>query len=150
MIARALYQDTAIYLFDEPFASLDNNVSRQVYHLVILSSSLRFCSLQGIRTLKARRKLIFIASHDIMKLVEADHIIKLNKRGRIEAEGHPSAVYPNEFNKMMMTSPDEEEVTEEEFTEKIFEPEEDKQVSTLFFSVNHFPYRLERCKEAYT
>lgn len=71
-IARALYRDPEILLFDEATSSLDNESELFVQ--------------ETIRELKRRGKTILVIAHRLSSVVQADHIAVLEK-GRIIEEG---------------------------------------------------------------
>ena len=63
-IARALYKDPEIFVFDEPTSSLDPASERQV--------------LEAIRLLKRKGKTIILISHKEMSLNIADNVVKID------------------------------------------------------------------------
>lgn len=71
-LARAVYQDSDIYLLDDPISALDSQVRRQVMANVI----------NGALATKTR----ILATHAIDFVHLADHIIIMDK-GRIAAQG---------------------------------------------------------------
>ncbi len=73
-IARALINDPAVIIADEPTAHLDTNLSREFMDILV--------------TLRDQKKTVLIASHDpvIFGSVSADQVIDM-RDGRIEAQG---------------------------------------------------------------
>ena len=77
-IARALYRDPEIFLFDEATSSLDNDSELFVQ--------------ETIRNLKSRGKTILIIAHRLSTVVQADHIAVLEK-GKIVEDGTHSSLW---------------------------------------------------------
>jgi len=73
-IARAIYSDKSIYLFDDPLSALDSNVGKEIFDKVI--------SNDGI----LRNKTRLLVTHRISLLQKVDHIIVM-KDGRISEQG---------------------------------------------------------------
>lgn len=72
-LARALYQESDIYLFDDPLSSVDTKVGQHLFHRLIKEH------LDG--------KLRILVSHQLHFLPMADHIIVLNRNGEVWAQG---------------------------------------------------------------
>lgn len=120
-LARALYQDNSVYLLDEPFSSLDRAVADTVWKECIV-------------WLKARGKLVIIATHDQKLAAHADEIILLNRGGEVMKKGRPSEV----FNTVAQLKEDVATKAYDEFeqsTEYLVPQEEEKQVGTVRASV---------------
>ena len=77
-LARALYSDKDIYLFDDPFSSLDNDVGKMIFNNCIL------------KELKDKTRIII--THSLDYLSHADRIIML-KNGEI--------VYNGDYNNLI-------------------------------------------------
>ena len=75
-IARALYRDPEILLFDEATSSLDNESEQFV--------------LDTIQYLKQQGKTILVIAHRLSTVVNADHIAVLEKGSVVEEGTHPS------------------------------------------------------------
>jgi ABC-type multidrug transport system fused ATPase/permease subunit len=73
-LARALYNDADIYLFDDPLAAVDSNVARKIFKYCI--------SNEGILNNKTR----LLVTRQIQFLSEFDHCILLN-HSQIEKQG---------------------------------------------------------------
>ncbi|CAF5066806.1 unnamed protein product, partial [Rotaria sp. Silwood1] len=73
-LARALYTEADIYLFDDPLASVDPTIARKIFQQCI--------SNQGILNDKTR----LLVTHQIQFLSEFDHCILLD-HGKIEKQG---------------------------------------------------------------
>ena len=73
-LARALYSDADIYLFDDPISAVDSKVARQIFNNVIRP-------LQG-------RKTVLLVTHQIPYLHECNRIIILED-GAIKGDGSP-------------------------------------------------------------
>ncbi|CAF4219343.1 unnamed protein product, partial [Adineta steineri] len=75
-LARTLYTDADIYLFDDPLAAVDRSVAQKIFKECI--------SNKGIIKTKTR----LLVTHQIQFLTEFDHCILLNN-GQIEKQGSP-------------------------------------------------------------
>ncbi|CAF1231508.1 unnamed protein product [Adineta ricciae] len=75
-LARALYTDADIYLFDDPLAAVDHNVAQKIFKACISNESI----------IKTKTRLL--VTHQIQFLTEFDHCILLNN-GQIEKQGSP-------------------------------------------------------------
>lgn len=72
-LARALYSNSDIYLFDDPLSAVDSKVARHLWSYAIKSELLR-------------DKIVILVTHHLTYAKEADHVIAFDE-GRIEAEG---------------------------------------------------------------
>uniref|UniRef100_A0A914YMM3 Uncharacterized protein n=1 Tax=Panagrolaimus superbus TaxID=310955 RepID=A0A914YMM3_9BILA len=79
-LARALYQDSDVYLLDDPLSSLDVKVGSFIWENCIE------------KFLKQRGKLVIIATHHTEYLAKADELICLNVDGKIIKSGNPIEV----------------------------------------------------------
>lgn len=80
-LARALAQDSTIYLMDEPFASVDAATERAI--------------VEVLGELKAQRKTVVVVHHDLQTVPEYfDHVMMLNMR--VVAHGPINEVFTNE------------------------------------------------------
>ena len=73
-IARALYQQPEILIFDEATSSLDSQAEQYIKNT--------------ISTLKQAKKTILLIAHRLSTVVQADHIMVLKKGKVIEAGTH--------------------------------------------------------------
>ncbi|XP_072032683.1 ATP-binding cassette sub-family C member 9-like isoform X2 [Amphiura filiformis] len=73
-VARAMYSDKDIILFDDPLSALDVNVGSHLFFKGILGR------------LKISRRTVVIVTHQLQYLQHADKIVVM-KKGRITAEG---------------------------------------------------------------
>ncbi|CAL8111765.1 unnamed protein product [Orchesella dallaii] len=72
-LARAIYQNADIYLFDDPLSAVDTRVSKSLFNECIKEY------LDG--------KLRILVTHQLQYLPFADHIIVLNREGGIWSQG---------------------------------------------------------------
>ena len=75
-LARALYTDADIYLFDDPLAAVDQEIARRIYDQCIGPNGL----------LKGKTRLL--VTHQTHFLIESAHQIIFLKDGRINPEGY--------------------------------------------------------------
>ncbi|CAF1654603.1 unnamed protein product, partial [Adineta ricciae] len=73
-LARALYTDADIYLFDDPLAAVDPSVAKKIFQHCIGNESI------------VKKKTRLLVTHQIQFLAEFDHCILLD-RGNIEKQG---------------------------------------------------------------
>ncbi|PAV90038.1 hypothetical protein WR25_07659 [Diploscapter pachys] len=78
-LARAMYQDNSVYLFDEPFGSLDRKVADSIW-------------VEMFEGLRNKGKLVIVATHEIRLLQRADIVIRLGKDGQMNKIGDPQTV----------------------------------------------------------
>ncbi|KHN74317.1 Multidrug resistance-associated protein 7 [Toxocara canis] len=116
-LARALYQDREIYLLDDPFASVDAKVGRWMWDEAVM------------RMLRARNKLVIVATHRTDYLKDADHIIMLDAHGNIIKQGSPSVILPTESELQACPSLEVmEDIAEVDAAEQVAVLSEEKQV----------------------
>uniref|UniRef100_A0A0M3HS88 ABC-type xenobiotic transporter n=1 Tax=Ascaris lumbricoides TaxID=6252 RepID=A0A0M3HS88_ASCLU len=121
-LARALYQgiliNREVYLLDDPFASVDAKVGRWMWDEAVM------------RMLRARGKLVIVATHHVDYLKDADHIIVLDGHGNILKQG-PSLVILQDKLELQASSPLDfpENVAETESVEQVAIINEEKQAS---------------------
>ncbi|CAL8111764.1 unnamed protein product [Orchesella dallaii] len=72
-LARAVYQDADIYLFDDPLSAVDTRVSKSLFNECIKEH--------------LDKKLRILVTHQLQYLPFADHIIVLNREGGIWSQG---------------------------------------------------------------
>ena len=83
-IARGVYKDADIYLFDDPFSALDAYVSKNIFEKVIKKY------LKG--------KTVLLITHALQYLSMMDYVIKMNE-GKIEFFGNIKDAEKQEFYK---------------------------------------------------
>ena len=88
-IARAVYSDSDIYLFDDPFSALDAHVGKYIFEQTIKEY------LKG--------KTILLITHALQYLPMMDYIIKMNK-GKIEYYGNVKDAQKQNFYKDFVSS----------------------------------------------
>lgn len=76
-LARALYQDSDVYLLDDPLSALDAHVAQHVFERCIMGA------------MKGKARLL--CTHQVGFLAQADHVIVL-RNGKVVAAGPPSTV----------------------------------------------------------
>ncbi|CAF4035454.1 unnamed protein product [Rotaria sp. Silwood2] len=99
-LARALYVDADIYLFDDPLAAVDQEVAQQIYDQCIGPNGL----------LKGKTRLL--VTHQTHFLHKSAHQIIFLKDGQIDLEGHL------EQNKVIQSTTDDKETEKE----KVIQP----------------------------
>ncbi|VDM39196.1 unnamed protein product [Toxocara canis] len=123
-LARALYQDREIYLLDDPFASVDAKVGRWMWDEAVM------------RMLRARNKLVIVATHRTDYLKDADHIIMLDAHGNIIKQGSPSVILPTESELQACPSLEVmEDIAEVDAAEQVAVLSEEKQRGKVRLSV---------------
>ena len=88
-IARAIYSDSDIYLFDDPFSALDAHVGKFIFEKTIKEY------LKG--------KTILIITHALQYIPMMDYILKMNK-GKIEYYGSIQDAEKQNFYKEIISS----------------------------------------------
>ncbi|PAV80624.1 hypothetical protein WR25_12645 [Diploscapter pachys] len=78
-LARAMYQDNSVYLFDEQFGSLDRKVADSIW-------------VEMFEGLRNKGKLVIVATHEVRLLQRADVVIRLGKDGQMNKIGDPQTV----------------------------------------------------------
>ncbi|KAK9870545.1 hypothetical protein WA026_008107 [Henosepilachna vigintioctopunctata] len=76
-MARALYKDSDIYIFDDSLSSLDSHVRNYVFHQAI--------------EIYLKNKLVILSTHDSLLAKKADHLIKVSN-GTFTSSGRPKDV----------------------------------------------------------
>lgn len=76
-IARALYLDSEVFVFDDILSGLDADTEEEIFHRVL--------SRDGL--LRRRKATIVLCTHSIRHLAAADHVIALGTDGRIIEQG---------------------------------------------------------------
>ncbi|CAD6195417.1 unnamed protein product [Caenorhabditis auriculariae] len=118
-LARALYQDNSVYLFDEPFASLDRKVADSIWKNVM-------------EKLRDKGKLIVVASHEKRLLARANYMIVLDFDGRVKLRGAAADVLRGHGDDL---HEDISFVDERDSMENVLVPEEEKQSGAVRVSV---------------
>ncbi|KHJ76513.1 ABC transporter, ATP-binding protein, partial [Oesophagostomum dentatum] len=111
-LARALYQDNSMYLFDEPLASLDRRVADYVWVEAIE------------KRLRDRGRLVIVATHDARLLARADEVIVLGGDGKVVKKGTPQEIFGAEAAEF---GADEEDTGAETELERIILQDEERQ-----------------------
>ena len=114
-LARALYCNADIYLFDDPISAVDSKVGKQIYERVILK-------------LKEKKKTVVLITHQISYLFQCDKIV-IMEEGEIASSGKPENLR-EELKKFELS---EEEEQEEEIEE--MEDEEEDASKEMFLNV---------------
>ena len=123
-LARAIYIDADIYLFDDPISAVDSKVAKQIYDRLILE-------LKGHKT-------IILVTHQISYLWECDRIL-IMEEGQVTHNDRPANLRKElerfelldkeEMEKISKTKSEQlsmKKVTEEEMSEKAENPENEK------------------------
>ena len=74
-LARALYADSDIFIFDDPISAVDSKVAREIHEKC----------LKKLRTTKT----LILVTHQINFLYDCDQVI-IMEEGRVKKTGHPS------------------------------------------------------------
>ena len=74
-MARAIYCEADIYLFDDPISAVDSKVAKQVYERVILK-------------LRDRKKTVVLVTHQIGYLLECSQVV-IMEEGKIVHNDKP-------------------------------------------------------------
>ena len=74
-LARAIFRDADIYLFDDPISAVDSKVAKQIYDRVI-------------KALWRNKKTVILVTHQISYLFECDQIV-IMQDGQILHKGNP-------------------------------------------------------------
>ena len=82
-IARAIYQDTDIYLLDDPLSAVDAHVAKHIFENVILNL--------------LANKTVFLVTHYLHLLTHLDYIIFM-KEGRVAEQGKYAQLLKNQSN----------------------------------------------------
>eukprot|EP01132_Coremiostelium_polycephalum_P009679 gene9679-11876_t len=122
-IARAVYSDADIYIFDDPLSAVDAHVGRSIFQNVLSSN-------HGILSNKTR----ILVTHAVHYLPFVDRIIMM-KDGRIAEVGTFSELLKNEDGPFaqLMSHAEKEKVSEEddEGEAPVATPESEKLVETI-------------------
>ena len=100
-LARAIFRDADIYLFDDPISAVDSKVAKQIYDRVI-------------KALWKNKKTVILVTHQISYLFECDQIF-IMQDGQILHKGHPDQLEA-ELKKFQLSEKEkkaEEEVEDE-------------------------------------
>ena len=100
-LARAIFRDADIYLFDDPISAVDSKVAKQIYDRVI-------------KALWKNKKTVILVTHQISYLFECDQIV-IMQDGQILHKGHPDQLEA-ELKKFQLSEKEkkaEEEVEDE-------------------------------------
>ena len=102
-LARALYRDADIYLFDDPISAVDSKVGRKIYE-------------QVVKRLWREKKTVVLVTHQINYLFECDRVV-IMEEGSIAYQDTPDAL-EEELRKFELSEKEklkEDEEGEEEF-----------------------------------
>ena len=72
-LARAIYCEADIYLFDDPISAVDSKVAKQIYERVILK-------------LRDRKKTVVLVTHQVSYLLQCDQVV-IMEDGKIVHNG---------------------------------------------------------------
>ncbi|CAD8054070.1 unnamed protein product [Paramecium primaurelia] len=82
-LARALYQQADLYLFDDPLSAVDANVAKNIFHMAIKEFIFDF---QVQRNPSKKKPIVILVTHQVQYAVECDKIAILND-GELIAQG---------------------------------------------------------------
>ncbi|OAQ97367.1 hypothetical protein LLEC1_01279 [Akanthomyces lecanii] len=86
-IARAIYEECDLYIFDDVLSGLDNDTARHVFAHVFGSSGV----------LRERNATVILCTHAVHYLSEATHIIALDSNGKLVEQGSFEHLNQNEM-----------------------------------------------------
>lgn len=124
-IARAVYSDKSIYLFDDPLSALDSNVGKEIFDKVISNDGL----------LKNKTRLL--VTHRISLLKKVDHIIVM-KDGMISEQGN--------YGELLEKKGDFSDLVLQFLSEAYHEIEDKDELELLEELKDKIPVELERSK----
>jgi ATP-binding cassette subfamily C (CFTR/MRP) protein 4 len=73
-LARSLFADADVYLFDDPLSAVDSKVAKQIHEKCLLPLK--------------QQKTVILVTHQISYLYDCDQVIIMNE-GSVEAKGSP-------------------------------------------------------------
>ncbi|CAD8164668.1 unnamed protein product [Paramecium octaurelia] len=82
-LARALYQQADLYLFDDPLSAVDANVAKNIFHMAIKEFIFEY---QIQRNPNKKKPIVILVTHQVQYAVECDKIGILND-GELIAQG---------------------------------------------------------------
>ncbi|CAD8134461.1 unnamed protein product [Paramecium octaurelia] len=82
-LARALYQQADLYLFDDPLSAVDASVAKNIFHMAIKEFIFQF---QVQRNPQKKKPIVILVTHQVQYAVECDKIGILND-GELIAQG---------------------------------------------------------------
>lgn len=92
-LARALYADSDIFIFDDPISAVDSKVAREIHEKCLKKLS--------------KTKTLILVTHQISFLYDCDQVI-IMEDGRVRQTGHPSELI-KELREMSATFKKSEE-----------------------------------------
>lgn len=110
-IARALYQDTEVYLLDDPLSAVDAHVAKHIFEKVI-------CGI-------LKDKTVLLVTHYLHLLPNLDHVVSM-KDGKIEEQGSYKQLLQDNSNFARLIREYTSQAKEEEEKEHEQEDELDK------------------------
>ncbi|EFA04157.2 ATP-binding cassette sub-family C member 4 [Tribolium castaneum] len=102
-LARAVYRDADIYLFDDPLSAVDAHVGKHLFNECI------------VKYLKDKTRVL--VTHQLQFLRQADLIIVLNN-GQVEKIGTFAELSENELNNLKLEQPEEVATKEQEMQQR--------------------------------
>jgi ABC-type multidrug transport system fused ATPase/permease subunit len=88
-IARALVKDPDIYILDEPTSAMDGKTEKSLFDALL-------SEVDG--------KTVFVASHRIFTIMQADRILVLNESGIADIGNHQSLLESNDYYQAMVAN----------------------------------------------
>ncbi|KAL1965989.1 hypothetical protein VTN77DRAFT_4929 [Rasamsonia byssochlamydoides] len=118
-LARAVYAKREIVILDDPFSGLDTSTENHIFHSLIGKSGIW----------RRMNATVLVASSSAKRLPYADHIVVLNKEGRIAEQGNfhvlsATGGYVSSFN---LPRPDWDYSVEESTSRRVPEPSVENQ-----------------------
>lgn len=114
-MARALYLETDLFIFDDVFSGLDTGTEDQVFRRVFGQGGL----------LKRRKATAVLCTHSVRQLPKADHIIEVGVQGTVVEQGRLQDILPNSdyIQTAMATFTDDEGSAELREPKTVFFPQ---------------------------
>ena len=112
-LARAIYGNADIYLFDDPISAVDSKVAKQIYKRVIAK-------------LKEKKKTVVLVTHQVSYLLECDQVV-IMEDGEIASSGRPEDLR-EQLRKFEISEEGSQEEKMEEMEDEEYEADVSKEI----------------------